>query len=107
MSGRGQELPIDELWRDGDWHTDARFLKQVDGIDSRRGRNRSTQARLGELPALVLQSPESKAPLPILEAKDLPAAAEALSPPKKLRAPMQTAAMRAIIKQYSTRLAAR
>jgi len=33
------------------------------------------------LPALVFQAPESKAPLPILEAKDLPAAARGPMPP--------------------------
>lgn len=55
MSGKGKTRPIDDLWRDGDWYADAWFLKQLDGIEARRGRSRYTHKRLVELAEVLLK----------------------------------------------------
>lgn len=54
MSGPGKRR-LDPLWRNGDCYADAWFLKQLDGIDARRGRGRYTHRRLVELSATLLE----------------------------------------------------
>lgn len=54
MSGMGRRRPLHELWRNGDWRTNAWFLGELDGIEARRGRGRYTHARLRELADVLL-----------------------------------------------------